>query len=105
MFTTIGLSHFLVVAAALFALGLVCLVTRRNAIGLMMGVELIINAANINLVAFSRYMGGDVAGHVFALFGIVLAAVGVTVALGIVFNVYQTFNKSIDVDEASTMRG
>ncbi|OFZ79863.1 MAG: NADH-quinone oxidoreductase subunit K [Bdellovibrionales bacterium RIFOXYD1_FULL_53_11] len=100
-----GLQHFLVLSAALFACGLLCLVTRRNAIGLLMGIELIINAANINFVAFSRHLGNDRAGQVFALFGIALAAVGVTVALAIVFALYRNFNKSIDVDDASRLRG
>ena len=101
----VGLTHFLVLAAALFCLGMACLVTRKNAIGLLMGVELIINAANINFVAFSHYRGNEVSGQVFALFGIVLAAIGVTVALAIVFALYRTFKKSIDVDDASELKG
>ncbi|MBF0245576.1 MAG: NADH-quinone oxidoreductase subunit NuoK [Planctomycetes bacterium] len=101
----IGLTHFLVLGAAMFSCGLLCLISRKNAIGLLMGIELIINAANINFVAFSHYLGNDMAGLVFALFGIVLAAIGVTVALAIVFALYRNFDKSINVDDASTLRG
>lgn len=102
---SVGLSHFLVLAAALFTLGLVCLVTRRNAVGLLMGVELMINAANINLTAFSSFMGHQRDGQIFALFSIVLAAVSITVALALVFAIYQTFRRSIDIDDATTLRG
>ena len=55
---TIGLYHYLGLGAALFAIGLTCVVTRRNAIGILIGVELILNAANVNLVGFSRFAGG-----------------------------------------------
>jgi NADH-quinone oxidoreductase subunit K len=102
---TIGLTHFLVLSAAMFGMGVLCLLRRRNAIGLLMGVELIINAANINFVAFAHYFGNAVGGQMFALFGMVLAAVGVTVALAIVLALYRTFHKSIDVDSASSLRG
>jgi NADH-quinone oxidoreductase subunit K len=102
---TIGLTHFLVLAAAMFGMGVLCLLRRRNAIGLLMGVELIINAANINFVAFAHYFGNAVGGQMFALFGMVLAAVGVTVALAIVLALYRTFHKSIDVDSASSLKG
>ncbi len=101
----IGLTHFLILAAAMFCMGLVCLLSRRNAIGLLMGIELIVNAANVNFVAFAHFSGNAVAGQIFALFGIVLAAVGVTVALAVVLALYRTFHKSIDVDSASALRG
>lgn len=101
----IGLAHFLVLSAIMFSLGIYCLVSRKNAIGLLMGVELIVNAANINFVAFSHYMNNEVGGQVFALFGIVLAAIGVTVALAIVFSLYQTYNRTIDVDDITTLKG
>jgi NADH-quinone oxidoreductase subunit K len=99
----IGLSHYLIVAAVLFALGLFCVITRRNAVALLMGVELILNAANINFVAFNYYMGGILTGQVFAAFVIVLAAAEAAVGLAIVMSIYQTF-KSIDVTEADTLR-
>ena len=93
---TIGLPAFLVVAAALFALGLVCVLSRRNAIGLLMGVELILNSANINLIAFSRFIESGISGQVFALFVIVLAAAEAAIAMAIVLAIYRSF-KNIDV--------
>jgi NADH-quinone oxidoreductase subunit K len=70
---SIGLGHYLTVSGLVFSIGLYCLITRRNAVALLMGVELILNAAILNLVAFSRFGAGRVDGQVFALFGIVLA--------------------------------
>ncbi|OFZ39279.1 MAG: hypothetical protein A2504_07920 [Bdellovibrionales bacterium RIFOXYD12_FULL_39_22] len=102
---TIGAVHFLILAAAMFCLGLYCLMGRRNAIGLLMGIELIVNAANINFATFAHYRGGEVDGYIFSLFGIVLAAIGVTIALAIVFALYRNFNKNIEVDEVSILRG
>ena len=64
----IGLSHFLAVSLVVFLLGLFCVLTRRNAIGILMGVELILNAANINYVAFARYSSGGYDGQIFAIF-------------------------------------
>jgi NADH-quinone oxidoreductase subunit K len=99
----VSLPHFLVVGALLFALGLVTVSTRRNAVGVLMGVELMLNAANVNFVAFSRYVVGDVSGQVFGLFVIVMAAAEATVGLAIVLAIFQTF-KTIDVREADLMR-
>ena len=65
---TIGLTHYLILAALLFVLGLLTVITRRNAVAILMGVELILNAASLNFVAFSRYVHGGVAGQVFSLF-------------------------------------
>ena len=93
---TIGLSHFLVVAAVLFSLGLICVLTRRNAIGLLMGVELILNSANINLIAFARFIETGISGQVFALFVIVLAAAEAAIAMAIVLAIYRSM-KNIDV--------
>ena len=70
----IGLEHFLLVSAALFALGIMCVLTRKNAVNVLMGVELILNSANLNLVAFSRFSAGNLNGQVFAIFVIVVAA-------------------------------
>jgi NADH-quinone oxidoreductase subunit K len=100
---TIGLSQYLFVAAVLFALGLYCVITRRNAVALLMGVELILNAANVNFVAFNHFMGGVLTGQVFAAFVIVLAAAEAAVGLAIVMSIYQNL-KSIDVNEADTLR-
>jgi NADH-quinone oxidoreductase subunit K len=99
----VGLEHFLVVSAVLFVLGILCVSTRRNAVGVLMGVELILNAANINFVAFSHYITGAVGGQVFTIFVIMLAAAEAAVALAIVIAIYNNF-KSIVVDEADTLK-
>jgi NADH-quinone oxidoreductase subunit K len=99
----ISLPHFLAVGALLFTLGLVTVATRKNAVGVLMGVELILNGANVNFVAFARYVEGGVTGQVFALFVIVLAAAEAAVGLAIVLAVFQTF-KTIDVRAADLLR-
>ncbi len=100
---TITLAHYLVVGALLFALGLVTVATRRNAVGVLMGVELILNGANVNFVAFERFVGGGIGGQVFALFVIVLAAAEAAVGLAIALALFQT-SKSIDVRQADLLR-
>jgi NADH-quinone oxidoreductase subunit K len=99
----VSLAHFLVVGALLFALGLYTVGTRRNAVGVLMGVELLLNGANVNFAAFNHYVVGGVSGQVFALFIIVLAAAEAAVGLAIVLAIFQTF-RSIDVRLADTMR-
>jgi len=99
----VELSHFLVVSAILFALGLYAVATRRNAILVLMGVELVLNAANINLIAFSRYGGVNMDGQVAAIFVIILAAAEAAIALAIVLNIYQRF-QTINVDEISALK-
>ena len=87
---TIGLLHYLVVSAAMFSLGMLGVLTRRNAVNVLMGVELILNSANLNLVAFSRYgPDGNLQGQIFAVFVIVIAAAEVAVALAIVLTLYR----------------
>lgn len=97
------LSHYLVVAAILFALGLFTVLTRRNAVALLMGVELMLNAANLNLVAFNKFVVGGLTGQVFSLFVVVLAAAEAAVGLAIVLSIFHTF-KTIDVRAADLMR-
>ena len=101
-FSTIGLDHYLVISAILFGLGLFAIVTRKNAIVVLMGVELILNAANVNLLAFSKYNGG-MEGVMFSLFVIVLAAAEAAVALAIIINIYKTFN-TVDVSSIDSMK-
>ena len=96
------LNRYLIIAAALFSIGLFGVITRRNGIAVLMGVELILNSANLNFVAFSRFGGMNFDGHVFALVVIVLAAAEAAVALAIVINIYNNLN-TINVDEASSM--
>ena len=101
----ITLTHFLVVGALLFTLGLVTVATRRNAVGVLMGVELILNGANINFVAFSRYNPAfQLEGMIFALFVIVMAAGEAAVALAIVLNFYNN-HTTVDVDSAEELKG
>jgi NADH-quinone oxidoreductase subunit K len=108
---TIGLGHYLLLGALLFVCGIATILTKRNAIGILMGVELVLNAANVNLVAFNRFAHGvspaggmRLDGQVFALFVIVLAAAEAAVALAIFLNYYNNF-ATIDVEKASNLKG
>lgn len=98
------LQAYLIVAAAMFVAGLLCMTTKRNAIGVLMGVELILTAANINLLTFARYGRLGLDGHIFALFVIVLAAGEAALALAIALNFYNNFS-TIDVDRAENLKG
>ena len=100
---TIGLTHFLVVSAVLFSLGLLALATRRNAVLMLMGIELILNAANINLVAFSRFQFLNLDGHIFAIFVIILAAAEAAIALAIVLQIYR-LNNTVNADQISKLK-
>jgi NADH-quinone oxidoreductase subunit K len=99
----VQLAHFLIVSAVLFSLGVYGIVTRRNAILVLMGVELVLNAANVNFVAFSRYGGVNFDGQVAAIFVIILAAAEAAVALAIVLNIYHRF-QTVNIDEVNTLR-
>ncbi len=100
----IGLTHYLVVSAALFSLGIMAVLTRKNAVNVLMGVELILNSANLNLVAFSRYSSANLSGQIFAIFVIVIAAAEAAVALAIVLSMYRLV-KSVNLDKADTLKG
>jgi NADH:ubiquinone oxidoreductase subunit K len=100
----IGLQHYLLVSAALFALGLLGVLTRRNAVNVLMGLELILNSANLNLVAFSRYGAGNLGGQLFAVFVIVIAAAEVAVALAIILTLYR-LRRTPNLDAADLLRG
>jgi NADH-quinone oxidoreductase subunit K len=99
----VGLPHFLVLSAALFALGMMTVATRRNAVAILMGVEMILNSANVNFVAFSHYVQGAIGGQVFAVFIIVLAAAEAAIALAIVLAIYRSF-RTIDAHETTVLR-
>ncbi|MHC4606528.1 MAG: NADH-quinone oxidoreductase subunit NuoK [Planctomycetota bacterium] len=103
LFTKAPLENMLILSAAIFCCGLYTIITRKNAIAILMGVELILNAANINFIAFAQYGGHGVDGAVFALFVIVLAAAEAAVALAIVIGIYQNFGR-VDVDETTLMK-
>ena len=100
---SIGLTHFLVVAGILFSLGLFAVVTRKNAITVLMGVELILNSANINFIAFTRFGNFGLEGHLIALFVIVLAAAEAAIALAIVLNIYKTLS-TVNIDEVDSLK-
>jgi NADH-quinone oxidoreductase subunit K len=101
---TIGLHHYLFVSLLVFLCGIFTVLTRRNAIGVLMGVELILNSANINYIAFSRYGGGGYDGQVFSVFVIMLAAAEAAIGLAIVLGIYRQF-ETIDVEATDTLRG
>ena len=100
---SITLVHYLGLAAALFGIDVIGVVTRRNAIGVLIGVELILNAANINLVGFSRFSGGLDA-QVFAIFVIVLAAAEAAVALAIIIAMNRV-KGGVSLDDATELKG
>jgi NADH-quinone oxidoreductase subunit K len=99
----LSLGHFVTLGGILFALGLFTVLTRRNAIGILMGIELVLNSANVNYVAFARYGGGGYDGQVFAIFVIMLAAAEAAIGLAIVLGIYQSF-ETIDVEAADHLR-
>jgi NADH-quinone oxidoreductase subunit K len=99
----VGLTHYLAVSTLLFSLGIIAIVTRKNAILVLMGIELILNAANINFVAFSKYGSFGLDGQLIALFVIILAAAEAAIALAIVLNIYKTFS-NVNVDEIDKLK-
>jgi NADH:ubiquinone oxidoreductase subunit K len=99
----ITLTDFLLVSAALFCIGLYMIVAKRNAIQILIGIELMLNAAILNLVAFGKYDKINNGGQIFALFAIVLAAATTAVALAIILNVYRRY-KTIDPAEITRLK-
>jgi NADH:ubiquinone oxidoreductase subunit K len=99
----ISLTDFLVVSAALFSIGLFMVVSKNNAIQILIGIELMLNAAILNMVAFGKYDRLNNGGQVFALFAIVLAAATTAVALAIILNVYRRY-KTIDPNKIDKLR-
>jgi NADH-quinone oxidoreductase subunit K len=100
---SVGLPHFLTVGDMLFSLGVLAVMTRRNAVGVLMGIELILNAANVNFVAFARYVQHGIDGHVIAAFVIVLAAAEAAVALAIVLAMFRNFG-TVHVDTVNHLK-
>ena len=100
-----SLQSYLVIAAILFSMGIYGVITRKNAVAILMGIELILNSANINFIAFNRF--GDLStldGHIFAIFVIVLAAAEAAVALAIIINLFKNID-SVDVSDADILKG
>jgi NADH-quinone oxidoreductase subunit K len=98
-----SLQGYLAVGAVLFSLGIFCVLTRKNAIGILLGIELILNAAGINFVAFSKFRTGLIDGQMVALFIMLIAAAEAAVALAVILRFYR-LKQTIDADEASIMR-
>lgn len=99
----ITLTHFLVVSACIFCIGLYAVLAKKNAIMILVGIELIINAAILNFVAFGKYDKINYGGQIFALFAIVLAAAAVAVGLAIILNVYRQY-RSINPDQIRELK-
>ena len=100
-----SLNSYLIISAILFSLGIYGVITRKNAVAILMGIELILNAANVNFVAFNRFSGLDrLDGHIFTIFVIVLAAAEAAVALAIIINLFKNIG-TVDVDQAQEMKG
>jgi NAD(P)H-quinone oxidoreductase subunit 4L len=100
-----SLTHYLVVSAALFAIGAYGVLTRRNAIAVLMGVELMLNAANLNFLAFWRFLQpASMEPQVFVLIGLTVAAADTAVGMAIVLNIYRNFGV-IEVERISTLKG
>lgn len=100
-----GLTEYLVLGALLFVCGAVCMATKRNTIGILMGVELVLNASTVNFVAFAHFNPDfTVEGQVFALFVIVMAAAEAAIALAIVLNFYNN-HETVDIDTAEELKG
>jgi NADH:ubiquinone oxidoreductase subunit K len=100
----IGLADYLLVSAALFAIGVYGLVTKRNAMRLVFAVEIMINAANINFIAFNRYLWPSALGQTVVLFSIALAAAEAAVILAIVVVAYR-IHDDVDVSELKELKG
>ncbi|MCL6493856.1 MAG: NADH-quinone oxidoreductase subunit NuoK [Ignavibacterium sp.] len=100
---SVGLTHFLVISTLLFSMGLYAIITRKNAVMVLMGVELILNSANINFIAFSRFGNFGYSGQLIALFVIVLAAAEAAIALAIVLNIYKNLS-TVNVDEVDNLK-
>ncbi len=102
--TAITLPEILIVGAILFVLGLIAIFTRRNAIGILMGVELVLNSANLNFIGFARFQGLDLHAHVVVLFVILLAAIEAAVFLAICLAIFRNF-RDIAADRLHDLRG
>ena len=99
------IQSYLMISSMLFSLGVFGVITKRNAIAILMGIELILNSANINFIAFNRFGGMErLDGHIFAIFVIVLAAAEAAVALAIIINLFRNIG-TVNVDEAQELKG
>ena len=100
----VTLNHYLLIGAVMFVSGVVCMATKRNGIAVLMGVELVLNGANVNFVAFAHYTKLGLDGQIVSLFVIVLAAAEAAVALAIALNFYNN-HQTIDIDQGDRLHG
>ena len=101
----VPLSWYLLLAAALFSIGFFGVLSRRNAVAVLMGVELMLNAVNINLLAFWRYVKPvDASGQIFAIFVLTVAAAEAAVGLALIISIYRT-RHTVNVDELDLLKG
>lgn len=98
----ISLVYYLMISAFLLCAGLLIVLIKKNAIFVLLGIELMLNAANLNMVAFSKF-DPSLNGQIFAVFSVVIAAAGATIALAILLNIYKTYNSS-DLDDLDTLK-
>lgn len=98
-----SVAPYFVVSSILFLCGILTILTRRNAIYILLGVELILNAANLNFIAFARYGGFGLDGHIFAIFVIILAASEAAVALAIILQIFNSYG-TVDLNETNLMK-
>lgn len=102
---SVSLTHYLVVSSILFGIGVMVIITRRNAIAVLMGIELLLNAAGLNFVAFARFVSSDpLSGQIVAIFIIVIAAAEAALALAIVLNLFNNLN-TVEVTDARSLKG
>jgi NADH-quinone oxidoreductase subunit K len=99
----IPLNAYLITAAIIFVLGVITILYKKNAIGILMGIELILNAVNLNFIAFARFIDTEINGQMVALFVIILAAAEAAIALAIILNIYRT-RTTIDVTRIDEMQ-
>ena len=101
-----NLQIYLLLSSLLFSLGIYAVISRQNAVAILMGIELVLNSSNINFIAFNRFTStlNHLDGHIFAIFVIVLAAAEAAVALAIIINLFKNIG-SVNVDDASELKG
>jgi NADH-quinone oxidoreductase subunit K len=99
----VSLTSYLVISMILFCLGIIVMIARKNIIAILLGIELILNAAALNFVAYSKFVTGNLHGHVFSMFIIVVAAAEAAVGLAIVIRFFQ-IKETIHIDEATQLR-
>jgi len=103
----LGIEHYLILSAVMFSIGLYGALAKRNAVAILMCIEIMLNAVNIAMIAFSRYVVPDVVlltGHVFAIFVMTVAAAEAAVGLAIIISIYRS-RQSVDVEQADSMKG